>query len=138
MVKKGVLLFVLLALIMFFSGCTTEPDGPKFFGTWLCNSLTFDSLSMTDCVITLNGNASFSLSYQSGGANTQTGTFAPTDLPENTTITFTVVTSSSPAVPPPASTWFLRYTNLTADTVDIELDLTNDGYDDSPVSFTTQ
>jgi hypothetical protein len=138
MVKKSALLSILSLLLIFASSCTTEPE-ITFVGTWKANSLTADGLVMTNCIITLNSNASFLLTYDASGANTQSGSFAPTDLPANTSITFSVTASSGLAAPPPPATWFLRQTNLTATTMDIEIDLSPpDGFDDPPATFTRQ
>ena len=137
MVKKGILLLILFLLIIFFSGCPTEPATISIFGTWSCDSITADGVTNTALVFTLNEDGSFLASYEYGGANTQTGTLSPATLPGDTTITATVVTSSGPNGPPPGTTWLMRYSNLTASTVGIEFDLMSDGFE-GPFTFHRQ
>lgn len=116
---------------------TLVPE-PSIFETWTNASVTWEIGTLTDVVMTFNVDGTFAVSYQSGGANTQTGTFSPTDLPANTTITMTVVTSSGPNVPPPGGDdWYMRYSNLTHTTVDIEFDGNGDGFE-SPDTFQKQ
>jgi hypothetical protein len=117
------------------SGCKEEVA--SIFGVWTTPSLSADFLVATNAVITLNNGGTFSLTYQTTGANTQAGTFSPTTLPADTDITFTVVTSSGPNVPPPSSTYLIKYSNLGVSTFDWYLDLQADGYQ-GPFSMTKQ
>lgn len=116
---------------------TLAPE-PSIFGTWTNASVTWEVGTLTDVVMTFNSDGSFAVSYQSGGANTQTGTFSPSDPPANATITMTVVASSGPNVPPPGGDdWYLRYSNLTYTTIDIEFDGNGDGFE-GPDTFQKQ
>jgi hypothetical protein len=116
---------------------TLVPE-PSIFGTWTNASVTWEVGTLTDVFMTFNSDGSFAVSYQSGGVNTQTGTFSPTSLPANATITMTILTSSGPNVPPPGGDdWYLRYSNLTNTTVDVEFDGNGDGFE-GPDTFQKQ
>lgn len=85
---------------------------------------------MTSVVMAVYPNGSFEALYDAGGGpNKQTGTFAPEDLPEDSTITFTVLTFLGPTAPTSGGVSYLvRFSALTATTVDVEMDLYRDGF----------
>jgi hypothetical protein len=60
--------------------------------------------SMTNVLMTVNADCTYSMSYEWGGANTQTGTLYPYTMNADTDLTAKVDTSSGPNVPPPAAT----------------------------------
>jgi hypothetical protein len=141
--KKTILLSAMVALIVFQTSCKTSEntsESPSIFTNtshpyWTNPGLTADLLTATNFVMTLDSNGTFTLTYQAGGNNTQSGTFSPTTLPPQTVITFTVVADSGPNVPPLPGSWLLKYDNLTETTVDIYLDLAMDGFQ-GPFQFT--
>ena len=133
MVKKRILSFAVALTIVLASSCTLPPDITPF-GSWSSPICAFDTLTMTNCILAFNDDASFSLSYDASGANTQTGTFTPIEFPADTQTTFTEDAASGPDLPP--ATWKLIYSNLTADSVDLDIDFLGDGFNDLPVSFT--
>jgi hypothetical protein len=140
--KKGTMFFALLISIMAITGCKEEvasvlEEVASVFGVWTTPSVTADFLVATNAVITLNNDGTFSLAYQTTAANTQAGTFSPTTLPANTDITFTVVSSSGPDAPPPATAYLIKYSSLTVSTFDLYMDLQADGYQ-GPFSMTKQ
>lgn len=129
--KKAVLAALLALLALLCWSCREEF---AVLAAWSCDSLNVDSFSMSDFVITLYNDGSYTLSYQSGGVNTQYGDFLPIDLPEGDLITLTADRSTGPA-PMPETTWYFRHWNTTIDVV-VQLDLAGDGFDDPNASFT--
>ncbi len=142
MAKSMTMFFGLCLMIVLVSGCASTTERPSIFGTWTSSAATYDSLAMTNLVLTINEDTdrTYSFSYDAGGgANTETGVMFPLDPPENWSITFTVFTSSGPAAPSALAQWNMRYTNLTVDSVDLEMDLpVNDGFGDPAVTFARQ
>jgi hypothetical protein len=107
-----------------------EAPPPSIVGAWWLASATVEGGTATDCTLTFKEDGSWVQTYeQGGGSNLQTGTFSPPTMPANTTLTATVATSSGPSTPTPGSTYLMRYSNLTATTADLEVDVFLNGWD---------
>jgi len=100
----------------------TTPDPAKIFGTCACEEMIADGMTMDDVFLTMNEDGHFSIVMYTTDFGYQTGTFSPADAPADTTITFHVEFSSGPNQPPEDTEYFLRYSNPTEHSADVELD----------------
>jgi hypothetical protein len=108
----------------------TDPD--KFFGTWACDEMIADGMTMDDVFLAMNEDGTFSIVMYTTELAYQTGTFTPATAPADTPITFHVITSSGDGSPPPGTDYYLSYSNLTDHAVEVYLDpnpIMSPGYD---------
>jgi hypothetical protein len=144
MLKKGILFWVLALPIIFFTGCKPPepeppPPEPSIFASWSADSMTTDGFAVTDVVFTFNEDGTFTEKCKwSGVPKMILGTFTPAILPADTTCTCTVVTFIGTGGPSPGVKFYLKYSNLTATTVDLCGDGAGDGFDDGPVTFSQE
>ena len=119
--RKMILLSAVAALILLQTSCDTS-QSLSIFNTWSSSGITTGAMYVTNVVLTFNSNGTWSETIQTSGTVTISGTFSPTTLPPDTNITFTVVASSDPIHVPIGMTVLIKYTNLTATTVDVYSD----------------
>jgi hypothetical protein len=126
--KKLVTLSVVLAnAAIVLIACNANTGGgteapASIFTTWSVPVLSVGGHAATNVVLTLNSNGTFSETFQAGGPNSLSGTFSPAQLPADTTVTFHIDASSGPHTAPIGTTELLKYTNLTATTVEFSFD----------------
>jgi hypothetical protein len=128
--KKIILLSVLAALIMLQTSCKGSESPsipPSIFDTWSIASLTVDGHTITNVVMTLNSNGTFSETFDVG--NSVSGTVTPATCPLQTVITVTVTAGSGPGIPPLPFTAWVKFDNLTSTSVDLYGDNAGDGFE---------
>jgi hypothetical protein len=113
----------------------TPPATDKIFGTWACDEMIADGMTMDAVFLTMNEDATFSIVMYTTDLGYQTGTFAPTNAPADTTLTFTVASSSGPGAPPVGTDYYLKYSNRTDYAVDVYLDPMADLDWDGPFDY---
>jgi len=127
MFKNKCLIPVLLLLGLFLVSCSSGGSSePSPFGNWFCASLTVGTIQFQNMQMTVQKDGTFTATYtQLQGtwqAGSNYGTFTPSSLPENTDITFHVI-SGSGLYPGDNTTYHVKYDSLTASTLNMYLDL---------------
>ncbi len=118
MTGKRAILCAILTSMLFVIGCSS--DDPDVYGAWTAPSMTLNAGSniVTNVVITLNNNGTYSLTFTGGGGpNTESGTFTPVKVDENTDVTFTVTAKSGAWASALGSNWYAKYTGLKSSTM---------------------
>jgi hypothetical protein len=122
---KHLILMLLFAGLLLVS-CTGGGGNPSPFDSWFCASLTAGGIQFQDMVMTVTKDGTFTASYTelqgTWQAGSHYGTFSPVSMPENTDLTFSVI-SGSGLYPGNGSVYLAKYDGLTLSALNMYLNL---------------
>jgi hypothetical protein len=139
--KKILFILSIAAAVGVFTVACQPPGGNSSpFGTWSIATMTLGSgpyWTATSISFALNSDATYMISFTGADLNPYwwSGTFTPTNLPVDTSITMTVTgnsrlnsTNGDPnGGPGVGATFFLKYSNLKTSSIDIYIDQLGNG-----------